>query len=506
MHDVVIAGAGPVGLFLASELALAGCSVLVLERDADPRPPLKALPLGLRGLNAGSVETFYRRGMLQPLLKASGADAANVGADPEADEAPAPRSLSHFAGITLDATDIDPAALIYRLPGAAMDGFMTSLEAVTEVLAERAATLGVSIVRDAPVTAVTQDEETVTVTAAGQDYSARWLVGCDGGRSTVRALADFSFVGTEPLFTGYVAKVTFADPHELPLGFQLTPTGMYLRTPLAGHLGMMDFDGGAFDRTQQLTREHLQTVLRRVSGTEATLEELHLASSFTDRAMQATTYRNGRVLLAGDAAHIHSPLGGQGLNLGIGDAMNLGWKLAATVRGDAPNDLLDTYTVERHPVGAAVLDWSRAQVATMNPGSNAPALQQLVRDLMGTPDGTTHVYRRTSGLFHRYDLGSEQPLIGCTAPDFRLTDDISLGDLLQEGRGVLLDFSPQQRLSEQAAPWKNRVRYVTGRPRNDLGFEALLIRPDGIVAWADTPAAPVGDALGHSLARWFGRC
>ncbi|MGI5438122.1 FAD-dependent monooxygenase [Streptomyces shenzhenensis] len=505
MHDVVIAGAGPVGLFLASELALAGCSVLVLERDADPHPPLKALPLGLRGLNAGSVETFYRRGMLQSMLTASGVGAANVGADPEADQAPAPRSLGHFAGITLDVGDIDPAALAYRLPGPAMDGFMTSLEAVSDVLTERAETLGVSIVRGAPVTAVSQDEQTVTVSAGGQDYSARWLVGCDGGRSTVRSLAGFTFAGTDPLFTGYVAKVTFTDPHELPLGFQLTPTGMYLRTPLEGHLGMMDFEGGTFDRTQQLTREHLQAVLRRVSGTEATLKEVHLASSFTDRAMQTTTYRNGRVLLAGDAAHIHSPLGGQGLNLGIGDAMNLGWKLAATVRGDAPDDLLDTYTTERHPVGAAILDWSRAQVATMNSGPNAPALQQLVRDLMGTPDGTTHVYRRSSGLFHRYNLGSEQPLIGRTAPDFRLADGTSLGDLLQDGRGVLLDFNPQQHLSEQATHWKDRVRYVSGRPRNDLGFQALLIRPDGIVAWAETPSTAAGDDLCGSLARWFGR-
>lgn len=505
MHDVVIAGAGPVGLFLAGELALAGCSVVVLEREADPHPPLAALPLGLRGLNAGSAETFYRRGMLQQLLKASGVDAATVGADPDADQAPRPRSLGHFAGITLDAAGIDPAALAYRLPGPAMDGFMTSLEAVTGVLTERAAALGVSIVRGAPVTAVTQDEQTVTVTAGAQDHPARWLVGCDGGRSTVRTLSGFSFVGTEPLFTGYVAKVTFADPHQLPMGFQLTPTGMYLRTPLEGYLGMMDFDGGTFDRTQQLTCEHLQTILRRVSGTEVTLKEVHLASSFTDRAMQATTYRHGRVLLAGDAAHIHSPLGGQGLNLGIGDAMNLGWKLAATVRGDAPDDLLDTYTAERHPVGAAVLDWSRAQVATMNPGPNAPALQHWVRDLLGTSDGTTQVYRRSSGLFHRYDLGSEQPLIGRTAPDFRLTDKTTLGDLLLDGHGVLLDFSSQQRLSEQAAPWKDRVRYIHGRPTKDLGFEALLVRPDGIVAWADTSAAAAGKELQSSLARWFAR-
>ena len=170
--------------------------------------------------------------------------------------------------------------------------------------------------------------------ATGEDeYAARWVVGCDGGRSTVRGLAGFDFVGTEPQFTGYVVLATIADPEKLRPGFNLTPTGMYIRMPAEGHIGMMDFDGGAFDRSQQPTRDHLQAVLRRVSGTDVTLSDVNLASSFTDRAMQTTTYRQGRVLLAGDAAHIHSPLGGQGLNTGLGDAMNLGWKLAATVQG-----------------------------------------------------------------------------------------------------------------------------------------------------------------------------
>jgi hypothetical protein len=310
-------------------------------------------------------------------------------------------------------------------------------------------------------------------------------------------------MGTEPLFTGYVAKVTFADPEQLPLGFNLTPNGMYLRTPLEGHLGMMDFDGGTFDRSQPLTREHLQTVLRRISGTDVTLSEVHLASSFTDRAMQAPTYREGRVLLAGDAAHIHSPLGGQGLNLGIGDAVNLGWKLAATVRGSAPEGLLDTYTTERHPVGAAVLDWSRAQVATMKPGPNAPALRQLVHDLMSTTDGTTHVYRKTSGLFNRYDLGSEQPLIGCTAPDFRFEDGTRLGELLRQGQGVVLDFSTDRALHVAAKGWAGRIHYAAGPARNDLGLGAVLIRPDGVVAWASEPA-PDRDAFEQAAAQWFG--
>ncbi|WP_328854244.1 FAD-dependent monooxygenase [Microbispora hainanensis] len=503
MYDVVIVGAGPVGLFLAGELALADCSVLVLERDEEPSTPWKTLPLGMRGLNPGSMETFYRRGMLGELLKGSGADGAQVGADPGAREAPAPRAVSHFAGMPLDPAGIDTAALPFRLPGPAMEGIMTSLDAVCTVLAERAARLGVQVVRGAAVEAVTQDGDTVVARAGGRDHPARWLVGCDGGRSTVRELAGFRFAGTPPLFTGYVAHVTFADPHALRLGFTLTPTGMYLRTPFDGHLGMMDFDGGAFDRSQPLTREHLQTVLRRVSGTDATITEVHLASSFTDRAMQATTYRHGRVLLAGDAAHIHSPLGGQGLNLGIGDAVNLGWKLAATVHGTAPDGLLDTYTSERHPVGAAILDWSRAQVATMNPGPNAPALRRLVHDLLATRDGTTHVFRSTSGLFHRYDLGDEHPLVGRTAPDFHFADGTRLGDLLREGQGVALDFTTGQCLHDAATSWKDRIRYAAGPVRDDLGFGALLIRPDGVVAWTGG-RDPDREAFRHAAARWFG--
>jgi hypothetical protein len=219
--------------------------------------------------------------------------------------------------------------------------------------------------------------------------------------------------------------------------------------------------------------------------------------------MQATSYRNDRVLLAGDAAHIHSPLGGQGLNLGLGDAMNLGWKLAATLNGTAPAGLLDTYTTERHPVGAAILDWSRAQVATMNPGPDAPALRQLVRDLLDTRDGTTHVFRNTSGLSHRYDLGSDQPLVGRTAPDFRFSDGTRLGDLLHEGQGVALDFTTGRNLHDVAARWKDRIGYASGQVGNDLECGALLIRPDGVVAWAGGHE-PDADAFGRAATRWFG--
>jgi 2-polyprenyl-6-methoxyphenol hydroxylase-like FAD-dependent oxidoreductase len=482
MHDVLIVGAGPVGLFLAAELGLAGCSVLVLEREPEPGSPWRAAPLGMRGLSAGSVEAFYRRGMLHRLL--------GVDRDPEPGP---PRGVSHFAGLMLDPALVDLDALPFRLPSPAADGVMTTLDTVETLLAERAAELGVQVRRGATVTGITQHDDHVVAQAGDREYPARWLVGCDGGRSAVRKLAGFEFTGTAPNLTGYVMLADVADPEKLRPGFTRTPTGMYLRMPTPGHLGMMDFDGGAFDRAQPPGREHLQAVLRHVSGTDVTVTGVTLASSFTDRAMQTTTYRQGRVLLAGDAAHIHSPLGGQGLNLGLGDAMNLGWKLAATVRGDAPDGLLDTYTGERHPIGERVLDWSRAQVAVMGA---PPALQGVVRDLLGTRDATTYVFERTSGTSIRYDLGGDHPLIGRNAPDFHLRDGSRLGDLLREGRGVLLDFGGGLR---DAAT--GRLRYAAGPAENDLGVGAVLVRPDGIVAWAGTD----GGTVERAAARWFGR-
>ncbi|MEV0084007.1 FAD-dependent monooxygenase [Saccharopolyspora sp. NPDC050642] len=472
----------------------------MLEREPEPGSPWRADPLGLRGLSATSVEAFYRREMLRPLLAASG---VHDEPGPDADEPAPPSGVGHFAGMVLDPAKVDVAALPFRLPSPAPDFLMTSLEAVESVLSERAAKLGVEIRRGVTVDAIARDEESVVVHAGDHEYAARWVVGCDGGRSVVRGLAGFEFVGTEPQFTGYTMLVTVADPEKLRPGFNLTPTGMYVQMPAEGHIGMMDFDGGAFDRSQQPTRDHLQAVLRRVSGTDVTLDEVHLVSSFTDRAMQTTTYRQGRVLLAGDAAHIHSPLGGQGLNTGLGDALNLGWKLAATVHGHAPDGLLDTYTRERHPIAAWALDWTRAQAVAMRPDPHGQAVQGLIRDLIGTGAGTTYVFEKVSGSAIRYDLGSEQPLVGRNAPDFRLGDGTRLGDLMQDGRGVVLDFSADRRLRDSATGRERRLRYAAGAAKNDLGLGAVLVRPDGIVAWA-------GDrdfdrkAFERAANQWFG--
>nr|WTA24116.1 FAD-dependent monooxygenase [Streptomyces sp. NBC_00853] len=502
MYDVTIVGAGPVGMFLACELGLAGCSVLVLEREPALRSPWKADPLGMRGLSAASVAAFDRRGMLHPLLTASGIGDI-PGADPDRDEPQPPRSAGHFAGMMLDPADIDVTALPFRLTGPASEGVMTNLEAVETVLSERAAKIGVEVRRGVTVSAVTQDGESVVTRAGQHEYTARWLVGCDGGRSTVRGLAGFDFVGSEPQLTGYVMLATVSDPEKLLPGFSLTPTGMYLRMPATDYIGMLDFDGGAFDRSQRPTLEHLQTVLRRVSGTDVTLSEVRLVSTFTDRTMQTTTYRKGRILLAGDAAHIHSPLGAQGLNLGIGDAMNLGWKLAATVHGHAPDGLVDTYTSERHPIGAGALDWTRAQTAVMKPDAHGQAIQQVVRDLIGTRDGTTYVFTRASGTSNRYELGSEHPLVGRDAPDLRLEDGIRLADLMQDGLGVVLDLTAERSLHGPSTRRKSRIRYAAGPARNDLGLRAVLVRPDGTVAWA-TADDPDLTHFEQAADRWFG--
>ncbi|HEX7307903.1 FAD-dependent oxidoreductase [Lentzea sp.] len=496
MHDVVIVGAGPVGLFLACELGLAGCSVLVLEKDAEPRSAWKRAPLGTRGLSAASVEAFYRRGMLAPVLAAAG-----IPYDPDAEPAP-PQPHGHFAGMMINPADVELETQTFRLPSPANQQAVVNLEAVETLLAGRAAELGVEIRRGAAVTDVTQDEDGVVAHVDGEEHPARWLVGCDGGHSAVRKLAGFEFVGTGPRFTGYVAQVDLDDPQQLKPWFNLTPTGMYLTMP-GGGIGMMDFDGGTFDRSRPLTREHLQDVLRRVSGTGVTITEVHLASTYTDRAMQTSTYRRGRVLMAGDAAHIHSPLGGQGLNTGLGDAVNLGWKLAAVVRGDSRDDLLDTYERERHPIGAWVLEWTRAQVAAMGPDLHSQAVQGVLRDLIATPDGATYVYRKMSGAWLRHDVAEDHPLAGRDAPDFRFGDGTRLAGLMRDGRAVLLDFTADQVLRDSAARWKTQVDYTAGTARDDLGLAAVLVRPDGTVAWAaDGPVDP--RAFERAATRWFG--
>ncbi|HEY4184647.1 MAG TPA: FAD-dependent monooxygenase [Polyangia bacterium] len=508
VYDVIIAGAGPVGLFLACELRLAQLSVLVLEQLEAPHSPLKRLPFGMRGLWGPSVEAFYRRGLLEQLASQPRPEKGVPGQPtPGTTDSSSPRRgpAGHFAGIQFDYRNIDPSRWTYRLPGPADTQFGAEMEHLEGVLAARALSAGIELQRGHGVEGFELSNDEVTVRAGEQRLRARWLVGCDGGRSTVRKQGGFAFAGTEPEFTGYSVQVDLADPSMLPLGRHATPTGMFTQWQ-PGVIGMVDFDGGAFHRTQPITREHVQAVLRRVSGADVTLTALHLASTWTDRSYQATTYRKGRVLLAGDAAHVHSPLGGQGLNLGLGDAMNLGWKLAATIRGEAPDGLLDSYMTERHPVGARILDWTRAQVALMRPSSRA--LATIVRDLIDTRDGATYFAERVWGVSLRYDPGDEHhdkhPLVGRSCPDFELADGTRLGARLREGNGLLLDFGPRAPLQALDGRWGDRVGYVATDARDRLGLSALLVRPDGFVAWA-SDAVPDPEDVARSAARWFVR-
>ncbi|KAL8704294.1 MAG: hypothetical protein Q9201_002548 [Fulgogasparrea decipioides] len=509
LYDVIIAGAGPIGLFLACELGLARASVLVLERDLKRESPWKVEPLGRRGLNTPSIENFYRRGLLSKLF--------NDGERPSFHQKrPGFQFGGHFAGIALNANKLDLDRWKYRLPGPALDPSPTTIERIETALTERAESLGVEILRGSGVTRIAvQNDDSVTVEAAENQYfRGKWLVGCDGGRSMIRKALGFDFVGTEAKFTGYAVECDWDPPEKLKPGFHITKRGMYIiGGPNA--LYMTDFDDGAFDRTQGITQEHIQSTFSRVSGlTDVKITKIHLASSFTDRCKQTKSYRNGRLLLAGDAAHIHGPVGSQGLNLGLGDAMNLGWKLSATIRQEsgsegAPVDLalLDTYESERHPIGTWVLEWTRAQVAMLQPDLYGAAVQALIRDLIDTTDGANLFIHRHWGLSQRYNLGDAHPLVGCSAPDFELHDGSRLGPKLEGGRGLLVDFEDGAALKELivGGKYEARVEYVGVGAKDTRGLRALLVRPDGVVAWvAEADAEFDIDAAKAALEQWFG--
>lgn len=482
IHDVLIAGAGPVGLFLACELRLGGAEVLVLERAADPASPLKAAPFGQRGLSVPTCEALDRRGLLE----------AVTGAAP-------PRAGGHFAGIPFDPRLVDEGRWPWRLAGPAASPAGTTLARVEAALTGRALELGVEIRRGAAVEAVEGFTDTIEVTAGDERFRGGWLVGCDGGRSRVRKACGFAFPGTEPEFTGYSVQVHLADPEVLPLGRRYTRNGVYFHSE-PGVIAFVLFDGGAGHR-RVLTADEVQARLRTVTGTSVTVTAVRQAATWTDRARQVDGYRRGRVLLAGDAAHIHAPLGGQGLNLGLGDAMNLGWKLAAVVRGAAPEALLDSYGQERAPIGAAVLDWSRAQVALMRPSPGSRALEAVMREVIGTRDGATYVAGRVWGLDQGRGPEGPPPL-GMSAPDFDLADGTRVGERLRAGKWLLLDFTGADPLAAVGARRRDRLTYIRGEPKDRLGLEALLIRPDGVVAWATGRGLSSPDLAGVE-AQWL---
>ncbi|MCF3960357.1 FAD-dependent monooxygenase [Streptomyces fuscigenes] len=496
--DVLVVGAGPVGLLLAAELRLAGASPLVLEQSTAPSGERRA-----RGVGPLAAEALQRRG-LGPLLAAhhprgDAERAADHGSEKH-----------HFAWIH----KIDPA--LQEEPG--RRGVLIRQPDLEAILREYAAGLGVAVRNGHVVTALAQDEEGVTVTADTpggiRRFRAPYAVGCDGGRSTVRKLAGFEFHGTPPTMIARHAEVDLEGAESLPPSGR-TPAGTLFHTP--GLVGTFDFDLGdaPADRTAPVTREEMQASLRRVSGTRVTVTRIGSALRVSDHARQVSTYRRGRVLLAGDAAHVHSPNGGQGLNLGLMDAANLGWKLAAEVRGEAPEGLLDSYTRERRPVGAAVLHNTRAQSALMRPGPHTDALRDIVSDLMDLPEVNRYFGRMMSGLATRYTFpympSDAHPLVGRHCPDLELaavtpraSRTVRLSRLTPGGGTVLLAPAGSRVLAD-AAPWQDRLAIVEASRVDRDDLSAALIRPDGVVAWAAAPdLSPDGSALTAALGTWLG--
>ena len=496
-YDVLVAGAGPVGLMLATELRLAGVRVLVVERRTEPDPAAKA-----GAINTASAEALQRRGLLAALQAAEGQH-PRAGQGPGEHKRPA--SVGHFGGIQVPADPVDREDPSLRGRGPAWYLQVPQVE-VERVLGERAAELGTEVRRGVAVTGFDAGEDGVTVHLdGGGDVRVAWLVGCDGGRSLVRREAGFEFPGTDPQITFRQVAGTVEGAELLGAGWQHTPTGVYVHGPGPGRVRTVELDGPPADRDAPVTAAEMEASLRRVSGADVRVTEVVSGTRFTDNARQATTYRRGRVLLCGDAAHVHSPFSGQGLNLGLGDAVNLGWKLAATVQGWAPEGLLDTYTSERHPIGAWVLDWTRAQVAVMRGDDYSRALRAVVTDFLGTPDGATYYVQRISGLWQRYDLGDGHPLIGAAMPDLRLDDGTRLSDHTRDGRTLLVDLAGDDRLGALAKPYADRLDLLRAGAAG-AGVTALLVRPDGFVAWACADPDPAADptALQTALTRWLG--
>jgi 2-polyprenyl-6-methoxyphenol hydroxylase-like FAD-dependent oxidoreductase len=470
-HDVVIVGAGPVGLFLAIELGTAGVKPLVLERLVEPDRGIKAAAIGAVGVEAlerrGFARTLDEEQVTMPMAKAARAGSRPV------------RKLGgHFSALFVIEQDLqrDPERHSRMVPQ----------EALERILTARAGELGIEIRRGVAVEGFEQDDDGVTVQTSTGPLSATYLVGCDGGRSRVRKLAGFEFPGTDPTITGYQALVEFDAPEKLAKGWQRTPRGLI--TSIPGRVFTAEFHGPPPDRDAPVTRAEVEASIQRVSGTDVRILSMSKATRWSDNARQATTYRMGRVLLAGDAAHVHSPFGGQGLNLGLVDAANLGWKLAEAVRGR--DHLLDSYTAERHPVGARVLENTRAQVALVRPDPLTSALRTIVSDLITLPEGNRHIGEMLSGVGIRHDLGDDDPLVGTLVKDQLLTladgSEARLYALAEKGSGLFV--SPSER---SLPPNVHHVHTKEG--------PSMLVRPDGCVAWTESSSK----SLDEALTRWF---
>ncbi|MFJ8768722.1 FAD-dependent monooxygenase [Streptomyces clavifer] len=508
--DVVVVGSGATGLMLANELATAGVSSVVLDREAGRLSYSKALALQPR-----TAEVFDLRGLIDGAQERA---LASVN--------------GHFAALPVPLTY---AGWFTRYP------YMVAItqSRVEALLEERAAANGVVIRREHELTAMAQDEAGVTATVrtphGERQVRGRYLVGCDGGRSVVRKLAGVKFSGTPAVRFMVVADVVLEETgadldnkwDELAKVFgQRNANGqsvslLPLGEPNLYRLSYPDPSISAETRDTPVPKERLEELLQSRYGDKARIAEVRWVSCFGDASRQAEQYRVDRVLLAGDAAHIHLPAGGQGLNLGVQDAMNLGWKLAAQVKGWAPDGLLDTYHSERHPVAAQVLENTRAQSLFIDPTSAADervdAMRELFITLMNFPDVNRHLAGIVSGLGIHYPIADEHHhLAGARLPDIDVTANGTpqrTSVLLRTGKGLLLTDADSD--ATAATPWADRVDVVRTPQMSVSGSaaDALLVRPDGYICWARTPqdaTLPTGDApapaeLVGTLIQWFGQ-
>jgi 2-polyprenyl-6-methoxyphenol hydroxylase-like FAD-dependent oxidoreductase len=491
-HAVVLAGGGPTGLMLAGELALAGVDVTIVERRASQDLP------GSRagGLHSRTIEVLDQRGIADRFL--SQGQVAQV---------------AGFAWIPLDISDF-PTRHNY--------GLGLRQNHIERILAEWVGELEVPIYREREVTGFAQDETGVDVELSdGPSLRAEYLVGCDGGRSVVRKAAGIEFPGWVATTSNLIAEVEMAEEPEL--GTRRDALGIHALGRVEyeirdgevvymdrGPVGVMltEQDVG---RTSEPTLGDLSEALIAVYGTDFGIHSPTWISRFTDAARQAASYRKERVLLAGDAAHVHYPAGGQGLNVGVQDAVNLGWKLARVVKKTSPESLLDTYHAERHPVAARVLRSTMAQVALLRTDDRTDALRDYVSELLSMDEPRRRLAAEMSGLGIHYDLGEGHPLLGRRMPDLDLvtaTGPLRVSTLLHDARPVLLDLGEPGGFD--ITPWADRVQSIDANYAGTWELPVLgavtaptaaLIRPDGYVAWVGGPTEP---GLAEALTTWFG--
>jgi 2-polyprenyl-6-methoxyphenol hydroxylase-like FAD-dependent oxidoreductase len=480
-HAVVIAGGGPTGLMLAGELALAGVDVVVVERRASQ--DVDGSRAG--GLHSRTIEVLDQRGIAERFLAAGYV-----------------AQVQGYSGIPLDISDF-PTRHNY--------GLALWQSRFEPILADWVGELGVPILRGREFVGFAQDDTGVDVEVSGDtSLRAEYVVGCDGGRSLIRKAAGIDFAGLDPSTSWLIAEVEMDEDPELGMRREGGGIGPVNRLESGGPFRVVLTERHV-EHTGDPGMDELREALVAVFGTDYGLRSANWISRFTDMARQAVFYRRGRVLLAGDAAHVHPPQGGQGLNTGVQDAVNLGWKLAQVVNKTSPESLLDTYHAERHPVGARVLHNTMAQVALSSPDDRHQALRDTMTELLSLDEPRRRIAGMLSGLDIHYDLGEGHPLLGRRMPDLEVqTADgpTRVFTLLHDARPVLLNLGEPGGFD--ISPWANRVRLVDAKYAGVWELPvlgevaappAVLIRPDGHVAWAGDLPDP---ELPRALATWFG--